>query len=264
VFWVILFEIYYDDVEFFSKDFLFASHSTQRWFYIKWYFIFILFSPREQKKTIFSFNFFQDKMSFIEDNSTEFPVSYETEWTRNIKFSVFVALEPLALICNCLLVYYLIADRRLRQTLHYHTFLGLLIVSLMTNVVELPRVIHYLHIGIVTPQTNASCLSWMCCDFVLYGFVFSLFATNSKHALYHSFLCWGHYYLSVWATIWFHSAHLRFSMLWWLRKHRILWLICPYLAPTIFRHFAGRQSNHKISLSKTSWPAARCTMAQLS
>jgi hypothetical protein len=128
-------------------------------------------------------------MNSSEDNSAEYSVSYETEWTRNIKFSAFIALEPLASICNCLLVYYLIADRRLRQTLNYHTFLGLLIVSLVTNLVELPRVLHFLRLGIVIPQTKASCLSWMYCDFILYGFinVLMLWASIERHLLvFHS------------------------------------------------------------------------------
>jgi hypothetical protein len=59
-------------------------------------------------------------------NSTESSMSYETQQTRNIKFGLFVALEPPALICNCILVYYLIADRTLRHTIHYHAILALL------------------------------------------------------------------------------------------------------------------------------------------
>ncbi|CAF4600191.1 unnamed protein product [Rotaria socialis] len=89
-----------------------------------------------------------------EDNSTETLLVFETQETRNIKFGLFFALEPAALICSYALVYFLIVDQNLRQNLHYHALLGLLIVSLVTNLIELPRIIHYLHIGIVTPQTD--------------------------------------------------------------------------------------------------------------
>ncbi|CAF1387900.1 unnamed protein product [Rotaria magnacalcarata] len=92
-----------------------------------------------------------------QDNSTETLHAFETQWTRNIKFDLLVALEPATLICNCALVYFLIADQNLRQTLDYHTLLGLLIVNLVTNLIELPRIIHYLRISIVTPQTDLNC-----------------------------------------------------------------------------------------------------------
>jgi hypothetical protein len=104
-------------------------------------------------------------------NSTESSISYETQQTRNIKFSLFVALEPPALICNFILIYYLIVDRTLRYTIHYHAILALLIVTLLTNLIELPRITHYLHIGIVTPQMNINCLIWQWCDYSLFSAV---------------------------------------------------------------------------------------------
>jgi hypothetical protein len=60
-------------------------------------------------------------MALVGDNKTETSIIYETESTRSIKFGIFVGLESLALINNFILVYYLITDRTLRQTLHYHT-----------------------------------------------------------------------------------------------------------------------------------------------
>ncbi len=93
-------------------------------------------------------------------NSTESSVFYETQQSRITKLSLFIALEPPALICNCILIYYLIADRTLRHTIYYHAILALLIVTLLTNLVELPRIIHYLNIGIVIPQTKINCLFW--------------------------------------------------------------------------------------------------------
>ncbi|CAF4886513.1 unnamed protein product [Rotaria socialis] len=96
-------------------------------------------------------------MISAENNSTETLLVFETQWTRNIKFVLFVALAPAALICSCALVYFLIADQNLRQTLHYHALLGLLIASLVTNLIELPRIIHYLRISIVTPQADLNC-----------------------------------------------------------------------------------------------------------
>jgi hypothetical protein len=107
-------------------------------------------------------------------NSTESSISYETQQTRFIKFVLFVALEPPALICNCILVYYLIVDRALRHTIHYHAILALLIVILLTNLVEVPRITNYLRIGIVIPQTNINCLFWQWCDYSL-GSAFNVY-----------------------------------------------------------------------------------------
>jgi hypothetical protein len=104
-------------------------------------------------------------------NSTESIIFYETQQTRRIKFGLFVALKPPALICNFILVYYLIADRTLCHTIHYHAILALLIVTLVTNLIELPRITNYLRIGIVFPQTNINCLIWQWFDYSLYGIV---------------------------------------------------------------------------------------------
>jgi hypothetical protein len=131
------------------------------------------------------FDFFIDRMNSSEDNSTEILVSYETQWTRNIKLGLFIALEPPALICNCVLVYYLIMDRTLRQILHYHAFLILLIVSLVTNLIEVPRIIHYLWIGMVIPQTDLNCRIWIWCDWTLNACLndLMLWASLERHLL---------------------------------------------------------------------------------
>ena len=91
-------------------------------------------------------------------NSTTLPIFNETEQTRRIKFGLFVALEPPALVCNVILIYYLIADPALRRTIHYHAILVLLIVTLLTNLVESPRIIHYLHVALIIPQSDINCL----------------------------------------------------------------------------------------------------------
>ncbi|CAF2099773.1 unnamed protein product [Rotaria magnacalcarata] len=124
-------------------------------------------------------------MNSSEGNSTESSISYETQYTRYIKFGVFIALEPPALICNCALVYYLIVDRILRNTLHYHALLYLLIVTLVTNLIEVPRIIHYLRIGTVIPQTDLNCRIWIWCDWTLNGCInlLMLWASIERHLL---------------------------------------------------------------------------------
>jgi hypothetical protein len=114
-------------------------------------------------------------------NSTVF----ETVLTRNIKFGVLLVLEPPSLLCNLFFVYHLITDRNLRTAVHHHVILALLIVSLLTNLIEIPRILHYLRNGIVTPQTTISCLIWQWCDYLLYGLanVLMLWASFERHLL---------------------------------------------------------------------------------
>ncbi len=118
-------------------------------------------------------------------NSTQLSTSLETYFTRNIKFGVFVGLEPPALICNFILLYYLIVDPTLRRSLHHHSILALLIVSLLTNVFDCTRMLHFLYYGIVIPQTKVNCLIWQWCDYMLYGHsnVFLLWASIERYVL---------------------------------------------------------------------------------
>lgn len=91
----------------------------------------------------------------------------ETPFTRKIKFIIFLILEPPALICNFIFVYYLVVDRALRNTLHNHFLLALLIVTLLINLIGIPRVLHYLDSGSVTPQNHLYCLIGQWFDYLL-------------------------------------------------------------------------------------------------
>ena len=102
-------------------------------------------------------------------NDTVF--SQEMASTRQIKFFAFVILEPPALICNILLVYYLLFDRTLRQNLYYHSIAALLTACLLTNLIVVPRIINYLYSGHTLPETNINCLIWQWCDYLLFGIV---------------------------------------------------------------------------------------------
>jgi hypothetical protein len=94
------------------------------------------------------------------DNATQLLTLSETYLTRNIKVGLFISLEPPSLIYNIILLYYLIADQTLRRSLHHHSILALLIASLLTNIFDVPRMLHFLYMGIVVPQTKVNCLIW--------------------------------------------------------------------------------------------------------
>ncbi|CAM4914560.1 unnamed protein product [Rotaria socialis] len=106
-------------------------------------------------------------MSSTNPNDTDFSQVFETTTTRLGKLILFATLEPPALLSNLFLVYHLVADRALRRALHNHVVLVLLIASLLTNAVEVPRVLAFLYQGIVLPATVINCLIWQWCDFSL-------------------------------------------------------------------------------------------------
>ena len=107
----------------------------------------------------------------MEESSNESSIFEETGEVRNLKFIIFVGLAPLGLICNIILIYNLIMDRNLRHNIHYNAFLSLLTVTLLTNVIEVPRIIHYLHHGMVIPENYLNCLIWQWCDYLLFSSV---------------------------------------------------------------------------------------------
>jgi hypothetical protein len=139
-------------------------------------------------------------------NSTESSTFDDTQQTRNIKFGLFVALEPPALICNIILVYYLLVDRALRHTIHYHAILALLIITLLTNLIELPRITNYLRIGIVFPQTDTNCLIWQWCDYSLSSAlnVYMLSISIERYLL----IFHGGLYTTAKRRLWFHYLPL--------------------------------------------------------
>ena len=104
---------------------------------------------------------------------------------RLIKFVILITLTPFALICNLILVYYLIMDRTLRRTIHNHGILALLLTTLLTNLVEVPRIINYLQIGIVIPQNQINCLIWQWCDYLLFSLVnlFTLWISIERYLI---------------------------------------------------------------------------------
>src|SRR5690606_19514091 len=98
---------------------------------------------------------------------------------------ILIVLEPPSLLCNLFFVYHLITDRNLRTAIHHHVILALLIVSLLTNFIEIPHILHYLRLGIVTSQTTLSCLIWQWCDYLFYGQanILMLWASFERHLL---------------------------------------------------------------------------------
>ena len=118
-------------------------------------------------------------------NSTASAIFNESPLTRNVKFGIFVVLTPPAIVCNCILVYYLLLDRTFRRVLHNHAILALLIATLLTNLIEVPRIIHFLHLGTVIPRSEVNCLIWQWSEYLLFAvvIVMILWISTERHLL---------------------------------------------------------------------------------
>lgn len=109
----------------------------------------------------------------------------ESPTSRWLKFWLIVCVEPISLLCNVSLIVCLVKERRLAECLHQHVLLLLLIVSFLTNAIEIPRILHYLRLGAVRPSTSASCLTWQWCDYLLFAQsnVLMFWASFERHLL---------------------------------------------------------------------------------
>ena len=132
-------------------------------------------------------------MDDLQANSTS-PSSLlivESTLTRYLKFAVLLVLEPPALVCNSFLVYSLLSNGHLRTALQHHVILALLLVTLLSNLIEIPRVLHYLLVGVVRPESAVGCLIWQWCDYLLFALanMLMLWASFERHLLvFHSHL----------------------------------------------------------------------------
>ena len=124
-------------------------------------------------------------------NVTAADEELQSSLARYFKFAFLLILEPPSLLCNGFLVFYLINDKHLRTTLHHHVILLLLLVTLATNLVEIPRILHYLRLGVTTPESTIGCLFWQFCDYTLFGQtnVLMMWASFERHLfVFHSHL----------------------------------------------------------------------------
>lgn len=107
-----------------------------------------------------------------------------------------------SIVCSLFTLTHLLTDRKLRLTLHNHTPLVLLMISVIDSFLSHPFTLNYLRTGRATPATNAMCISWnffnalcatsiyltMACSSIerhLLIFHSSLFTTHRGRVLFH-------------------------------------------------------------------------------
>jgi hypothetical protein len=129
-----------------------------------------------------------------------------------IKFCLFILLQPPAVVCNGLLVVFLLNQRNQRRKLQNHGILALLVVTLVTNVIEIPRILHYLRYEYTKPSNSFSCLSWQWLDYLLY-------------AEANAIMCWTTFERHL---IIFHGSLLQ------MPRHRLLFHYFPLLSIIVY------------------------------
>lgn len=87
---------------------------------------------------------------------------YDSEFSLPpyVRFWLLIIFEIPSLACSLILLYYLIIDRNLRQALHNHVIVVLLIIGLFSQLIDIPFYLNYLRIGYVWPKITVSCILW--------------------------------------------------------------------------------------------------------
>ena len=122
--------------------------------------------------------------------------------SNRIKYIIMQTLHIPSIVCSLFTLTHLLTDRKLRSTLHNHTPLVLLIISVFDSFLSHPFTLNYLRTGRATPATNEMCISWnffnaLCATSIyltmawssierhLLIFYSSLFTTHRGRVLFH-------------------------------------------------------------------------------
>ena len=122
--------------------------------------------------------------------------------SNQIKYIIMQTLHIPSIVCSLFTLTHLLTNRKLRSTLHNHTSLVLLIISVFDSFLSHPFTLNYLRTGHATPATDKMCISWnffnaLCATSVyltmawssierhLLIFYSSLFTTHRGRVLFH-------------------------------------------------------------------------------
>ena len=115
----------------------------------------------------------------ISASSTEIAISH------NVRFWLILLFYVPSVICSFFVLYHFLIDRTLRQALHNHVIIILLLINLTVQLTSFPWILNYYRLEYVGPQTHSFCLTWLFIDEALYITTTLLFAwaTFERHIL---------------------------------------------------------------------------------
>lgn len=108
---------------------------------------------------------------------------------RIVRFWLLLILDIPAVCCTAFLLYHLLLKRQLRQALHNHIVIVILINIFLTQLFDVPSYIAFVHLGYVWWQTPGFCFFWLFVDTGLYSMLTILLTYGSleRHILvFHS------------------------------------------------------------------------------
>ena len=85
-----------------------------------------------------------------------------------IRFGILLEFDIPSILCSIFLLYLLLSHRKLRQTLHNHIIIILLIVNLNSQLLDNSFYLHYLRIGYVRPSSPVLCIIWILVGYQIY------------------------------------------------------------------------------------------------
>lgn len=127
-----------------------------------------------------------------ENNSTDSNTgsdNTEASIPRPVRFWLLLILDVLAVTCTLFLLFHLFSKKILRQGLHNHVIIALLIVALWSQLIDIPSYITYLYLGYVWIQHPLFCSLWLFVALGLFNMIGMLMAFGSieRHILvFHS------------------------------------------------------------------------------
>lgn len=107
------------------------------------------------------------------------------ELDRSLRFWLFLVFDVFAIVCTVFVLYHLLTKRELRQALHNHVLIILLVLIFVYQVVDIPLHLQFLSTGSIRPASPALCLIWW---FIDWGFYYAItvllvFASIERHIL---------------------------------------------------------------------------------
>lgn len=113
--------------------------------------------------------------------------SYRIEQT--LHFWLFLISDVFAFICTVFVFYHLVTDRQLRNALHNHVLIIILLLVFTFELIDIPLHLQFLSTGIVRPTEPIICLVWWFIDWGSYYTIAVLlvFASIERHIIiFHS------------------------------------------------------------------------------
>ncbi|CAF4458644.1 unnamed protein product [Rotaria socialis] len=101
------------------------------------------------------------------------------------QFWIYLVSNVASLLCSIFVLYYLLFDQNLRQRLHNHVVIVILIINFVTEVTDIPWISYQYRYGAVLLFTPFFCHTWKCIDSTTYSTTARLVAWASveRHIL---------------------------------------------------------------------------------